>query len=988
MKTLLVLILSPVLLTGCFGSAHRGESSGATTVNPPKTKNPAVETTPKSSTTKEKPELKTGSATPATAKKSPPPMAPMVEVCPVNDHFAACTKKGMRFKTVEVNEEGGCLLDTHGVVYCHGDGTTGRLGTGCHGPKCKTDFLTPVRFPAGTIITSLSCSPLFCCAIDTPGDAWCWGGNQEDINAYTPQPTPKKYSGKSRGGWGDPFYSWRFSQHYNPQHGMLMMGNSLAPQPLVQPLPRRVLRPAGVAFKEVTSRFGATCALDTADRVWCWGKANNLYGQRNTLRYLSTPKKTAFADRQRFVSIHPNYEGGFGIDGAGKIWVWGFGKTGKKNLPDGALQETVIPGKGWVSISTGGSWGFFLVNNKGEEFHLDPESRKSFEQLKKKGTLPLDPVTVTRAKIPGKSVVIKKTWDRPTSGVYISWGHRRAGWGRETQVALDKDGKVWLWGPNAYNIPLSNAQRAKVEEQQFRYWWPSAFDPRRALIMPPQILPRVKHKSFQAAIVESPGILLLDTDGHLFHLREKRQMARRYNSWSRNHYRDATCSIWRGRFQEFPKTQPWKRKNISRIDFLKHISKSIPAICRPPKIIIPPLQLIPIPLPGRLRLRSIKKQQHSLCGIGHDGALYCFSVDYRSRITITAPIKLPDGRKWASFQIAQEQVCGVDTQGSAWCFPRHECYRKIRDDSYGRYSRLSCRRRFLKGYKPVVTPMAIPAGAKVKSMFLERQHACLLDDAGRTWCWGDADRNRTGTGLINGDYIPVPTLFALPRGKKFSQIFLGDRILLALSDKGTPWCLGDGCVTSNRYTTHKKYGDYPIATSGERFSRVGYNRNLCCALSKKGVPWCWGQGMGMSSFGVKFYSPADVGAGCASLTPGKAYPLKLPRKIRSMVGTCGIDDRGDTWCWGTMEGFKPTRVSLKKATKLDRFGAVAWLPGGSIIPLKRPEMPVIPSFFKDSSNSDQFMKAMESLRRFRRKMRRNRRRNNKPQRAPRRPRPI
>ena len=91
---------------------------------------------------------------------SVPSKVVMRQVCAVAQNFADCRARGITLIHISEAEEGGCALDDKGVAYCWGDGTTGRLGTGCQGAKCRTDYLTPVAFPKGTHINALSCSRL------------------------------------------------------------------------------------------------------------------------------------------------------------------------------------------------------------------------------------------------------------------------------------------------------------------------------------------------------------------------------------------------------------------------------------------------------------------------------------------------------------------------------------------------------------------------------------------------------------------------------------------------------------------------------------------------------------------------------------------------------------------------------------------------------------------------------------------------------------
>lgn len=174
-----------LLLWGCFGTSKPAPSTPRPEV-PQKSPAPKTAVIKKQSPKVSKPKKE------AAPKKATSAPLPLKQVCAVKDQFKECRQKGISLVHISEGEEGGCALSKKGRVYCWGDGTTGRLGTGCSGPKCKTDFLTPVAFPEEKTISSLSCSPLFCCAADTQGEAWCWGGNSEHIFNYAPPPKRKR----------------------------------------------------------------------------------------------------------------------------------------------------------------------------------------------------------------------------------------------------------------------------------------------------------------------------------------------------------------------------------------------------------------------------------------------------------------------------------------------------------------------------------------------------------------------------------------------------------------------------------------------------------------------------------------------------------------------------------------------------------------------------------------------------------------------------
>jgi alpha-tubulin suppressor-like RCC1 family protein/phosphodiesterase/alkaline phosphatase D-like protein len=72
-----------------------------------------------------------------------------------------------------------CALTTSGAPWCWGSGDWGRLGTGTTlGGKT---FRQPL-LPAGTQLTTIAAGLSTSCALDTHGNAWCWGGGTTGMN--------------------------------------------------------------------------------------------------------------------------------------------------------------------------------------------------------------------------------------------------------------------------------------------------------------------------------------------------------------------------------------------------------------------------------------------------------------------------------------------------------------------------------------------------------------------------------------------------------------------------------------------------------------------------------------------------------------------------------------------------------------------------------------------------------------------------------------
>lgn len=162
-----------------------------------------------------------------------------------------------------------CALDATGTAWCWGPAGGGALGNG------TTDTSrVPVQVSAvAQLFVSVGAGDEHGCALDTAGEAWCWGRNT---------------------------------------YGKLGRGVSGA-----------VLVPSAVAgahrFSALAVGGVVNCALDTAGAAWCWGFGASLgdgVGQHRDL-------PTAVSGGHVFVSLSAGYQHACGLKADGAAWCWG-----------------------------------------------------------------------------------------------------------------------------------------------------------------------------------------------------------------------------------------------------------------------------------------------------------------------------------------------------------------------------------------------------------------------------------------------------------------------------------------------------------------------------------------------------------------------------------------------------------------------------------------------------------------------------------------
>ena len=186
---------------------------------------------------------------------------------------------------------------------------------------------------------------------------------------------------------------------------------------------------------------------------------------------------------------------------------------------------------------------------------------------------------------------------------------------------------------------------------------------------------------------------------------------------------------------------------------------------------------------------------------------------------------------------------------------------------------------------------------------------CAVGVDGVSWCWGQNEFGRLGTGdLLHGK---VPRRAA--EGYSFRKISEspGGAFTCGISTTGKAYCwgsqaggrLGDGAMAPGG-----QYATSPMPVSGDRtYTEIAAGGDHACAIATGGAAYCWGQnGAGQLGTGNNTSSAVPVQvAGGHQFTSITAH-----QRV-----TCAIDVDGGGYCWGAGgEGTLGTGSSASSAT--------------------------------------------------------------------------
>jgi alpha-tubulin suppressor-like RCC1 family protein len=196
---------------------------------------------------------------------------------------------GRLFLTVEAGGDHTCGVTGQLGVVCWGGNGYGELGDGS-----DEDRFVPVPVAANASFETVSAGESHTCALTSEGKAFCWGSNgQGQLGIGLDWPTAPRRT---------------------------------APAPVA----------TGLLFTAISAGGDYTCAIDTDERLHCWG--SDRYGQLGTGTDDDHRLEPAAVDTQlRFTSVSAGYDHTCAVDTQGRAHCWGGGSLGQLGAP---TQET------------------------------------------------------------------------------------------------------------------------------------------------------------------------------------------------------------------------------------------------------------------------------------------------------------------------------------------------------------------------------------------------------------------------------------------------------------------------------------------------------------------------------------------------------------------------------------------------------------------------------------------------------------------------
>ncbi len=270
--------------------------------------------------------------------------------------FALLSISPPALRALEVTAGGtqSCAIDTQGQAWCWGWGGDGQLGNGE-----RDDELRPVPVSGGHDFATITAGFYHTCAIDTDGDAWCWGWGDSGrlgTGSQARELTPARVTGShlwehlSAGGahtCGVTDQGEGFCWGWSV--GGRLGGGNIHSQASPHPVS------GSHTFSMIEAGGIHSCALDDQMLALCWGSAaeGQLGDDSNPAQ---VPVPVAVSGGLDFTSIGVGTRHSCALGASGEVYCWGQGAHGK--LGNGDTQNRLVPtqvagGRTFAQLSVG-----------------------------------------------------------------------------------------------------------------------------------------------------------------------------------------------------------------------------------------------------------------------------------------------------------------------------------------------------------------------------------------------------------------------------------------------------------------------------------------------------------------------------------------------------------------------------------------------------------------------------------------------------------
>ena len=302
-------------------------------------------------------------------------------------------------------------------------------------------------------------------------------------------------------------------------------------------------------------------------------------------------------------------------------------------------------------------------------------------------------------------------------------------------------------------------------------------------------------------------------------------------------------------------------------------------------------------------LTQIGAGQNFTCALDSTGHAYCWGLNSAgqlgnnnlgvdSHVPVAVNIAgVLSGKTLTQISVGLAFACALDSAGIAYCW------------GAGQEGEL--------GNNTVLTNSAVPVAVNTAGVLSSKtltqisagyDHACVLDTAGVTYCWGFNGNGGLGNNSQTQSPVAVIAAGALT-GKIITQISAGNKFSCGLDSTGLAYCWGLnthgqlGINSTTQSLVPVAMTTAATAIAGKTITQISVTSNdHSCALDAAGVAYCWGA----DNHGqVGNNSIIDSLVAVAVTTAATPMSGQTIAQISSgYAHTCSMDAAGTAYCWG------------------------------------------------------------------------------------------
>lgn len=218
--------------------------------------------------------------------------------------------------------------------------------------------------------------------------------------------------------------------------------------------------------------------------------------------------------------------------------------------------------------------------------------------------------------------------------------------------------------------------------------------------------------------------------------------------------------------------------------------------------------LVPEVMVGWPRLEQLRSGPRHTCGLDGAGQAFCWGENFAGQLGVPSgeerggPVRVPGERSFTTLSLGSAFTCGLDPEGRAHCW----------------------------GASSGPSPASVQGVPALVSLHSGPEGTCGLDADGQAWCWGT---------LPGAPQAQEPRPFTPER--RFRSLCFDWLHLCAIERDGQAWCSGEGSDGQLGSGDGLPASMVAVA-GGHDLETIHCARRATCAIDRGGRLWCWGGG--------------------------------------------------------------------------------------------------------------------------------------------------